>query len=124
VETFAARLKHARQLRHLSQGQLARACGLSQSTISSYENGMRKESTHLLCIAQALEVNAYWLSRGQGPMCGPSGTALTLAEGGWPFPSIEPRQFWSLSQQDRQVVEHAIAALIASLQGKPRPHQG
>ncbi|MFA7475844.1 MAG: helix-turn-helix transcriptional regulator, partial [Castellaniella sp.] len=38
METFAERLRHARLLRGLSQETLARACGLSQSAISSYEN--------------------------------------------------------------------------------------
>jgi transcriptional regulator with XRE-family HTH domain len=114
VETFAQRLRHARLLRGLSQEALARACGLSQSAISSYENSTRQSPTKLLNLAQALGVDIYWLSRGTGGMA-PSPAAGAPAEHAWPFPSIEPRQFWSLTRKDRLMVERAVGALIDSL---------
>jgi transcriptional regulator with XRE-family HTH domain len=115
VETFAERLRHARLLRGLSQEALARACGLSQSAISSYENGTRQSPKKLLSLAQVLEVDIYWLSRGQGDMTPPPGAIGALGEGAWPFPSIDPRQFWTLTRKDRLVVESAVGALIDSL---------
>jgi len=115
VETFAERLRHARLLRGLSQETLARACGLSQSAISSYENGTRQSPKKLLSLAQVLEVDIYWLSRGQGDMTPPPGAIGALGEGAWPFPSIDPRQFWTLTRKDRLVVESAVGALIDSL---------
>ncbi|MGB5808619.1 helix-turn-helix domain-containing protein [Castellaniella sp.] len=115
METFAERLRHARLLRNLSQETLARACGLSQSAISSYENGTRQSPKKLLNLAQVLEVDIYWLSRGQGDMTPPPGSAGSLGEGAWPFSSIDPRQFWALTRKDRLVVEHAVSALIDSL---------
>ena len=118
METFADRLRYARALRGLSQAGLARLCGLSQSAISSYENGTRQAPKKLLSLAQILEVDIYWLSRGQGePTPGP-GAPGTVAEGPWPFSSIDPKQFWSLNRKDRQVVENAVSTLIASLLAK------
>ncbi|MDY0308549.1 MAG: helix-turn-helix transcriptional regulator [Castellaniella sp.] len=115
METFAERLRHARLLRGLSQESLARACGLSQSAISSYENGTRQSPKKLLSLAQVLEVDIYWLSRGQGSMTPSSGATVSLGESAWPFPSIDPRQFWSLAHKDRLIVERAVGALIDSL---------
>ncbi|WP_368643517.1 helix-turn-helix domain-containing protein [Castellaniella ginsengisoli] len=115
METFAERLRHARLLRGLSQEALARACGLSQSAVSSYENGTRQSPKKLLNLAQVLEVDIYWLSRGLGDMTSAPGTPGALSEAAWPFASIDPRQFWSLTRKDRQVVENAVGALIDSL---------
>ena len=112
MDTFAERLRYARTLRGLSQEALARLCGLSQSAISSYENGTRQSPKKLLNLAQILEVDIYWLSRGQGQ---PTLAPATIAEGPWPFASIDPKQFWSLTRKDRQVVESAVSALIDSL---------
>ena len=113
METFAVRLRNARILRGLSQHALARLCGVSQSAISSYENGTRLAPKRLLHLAQALDVDIYWLSQGQGSPARQPTTAQSDAL--WPFPSIDPQQFWSLTQKDRQVVENAVSALIDSL---------
>jgi len=115
VETFAERLQYARTLRGLSQEALARLCGLSQSAISSYENGTRQSPKKLLNLAQILEVDIYWLSRGQGDPTPAPGAPGTVAENPWPFSSIDPKQFWSLTRKDRLVVESAVSALIDSL---------
>lgn len=117
VDTFASRLQYARRLRHLSQAALARKCGLSQSAISSYENGVRKDPSKILILAEVLEVNAYWLRAGQGPML----PVPTLGESTWPFPSISPRLFWSLSVRDREAAERALAAFIDGLLKTPPP---
>ena len=102
-------------MRGLSQAQLARLCGLSQSAISSYENGTRQSPKKLLNLAQALDLDIYWLSRGQGEPTPGFRPHHTLNEAAWPFPSIDPQQFWSLTHKDRQVVENAVSALIDSL---------
>ncbi len=118
VETFGERLRKTRLQRGLSQAQLAHACGLSQSAISSYENGSRQSPKKLLNLAQTLQVDIYWLSRGEGG-AGPASNAVQTAmrehESPWPFPSIEPRMFWSLTRKDRQTVESAVSALIDNL---------
>lgn len=102
----------------MSQAQLAHACGLSQSAISSYENGSRQSPKKLLNLAQTLGVDIYWLSRGESGSSQTSGAAqpaMQEHQSPWPFPSIEPRMFWSLTPKDRQAVESAVSALIDSL---------
>ncbi|MFC3866660.1 helix-turn-helix domain-containing protein [Alcaligenes aquatilis] len=44
MKHFSERLRHARQYRGLSQADLARLCGLTQSAISNYENGTRRDT--------------------------------------------------------------------------------
>lgn len=118
METFGERLRHTRIQLGLSQAQLAQACGLSQSAISSYENGSRRSPKKLLNLAQTLGVDIYWLSRGDGtprPASSDARAAMHDAVSPWPFPSIEPRVFWSLRPKDRQAVEATVSALIDSL---------
>nr|WP_298014483.1 helix-turn-helix transcriptional regulator [uncultured Castellaniella sp.] len=117
METFGERLRQTRIRLGLSQAQLAHACGLSQSAISSYENGSRRSPKKLLNLAQTLGVDIYWLSRGDGAAHPASNTPASMHDPAspWPFPSIEPRVFWSLRQKDRQAVEATVSALIDSL---------
>lgn len=68
MDTFADRLRYARQKRKFSQNALARASGLSQGAISSYETGNRKSAKEIFRLAQVLEVSAAWLSEGTAPM--------------------------------------------------------
>lgn len=119
MDTFAERLRKARIQRGLSQAQLARACGLSQSAISSYENGSRQSPKKLLNLAQTLDVDIYWLSRGDGTPNRQPDPGIPHHEHylPWPFASIEPEQYWSLSIRDRQTVETTLLALIQTLQG-------
>jgi len=122
VKTFSDRLKHARELRHHTQKTLARACGLSQSTISSYENGQRRASRSFRKIAQVLRVELDWLETGKGPMekretysLPDMAGAHTLRESDgpiskpapptWPFPSVSPMLIDALSASDRRELE-------------------
>lgn len=66
--SLADRLKLARETKGLSQQQLADRVGVSQSTIGNLEAGTRQSARKLPQIADALGVNALWLSEGRGPM--------------------------------------------------------
>jgi transcriptional regulator with XRE-family HTH domain len=68
VKTFSDRLRYARKLRGMTQLALARAGGLSQSAIGSYESGQRQSSRALFKLASALRVNPVWLDTGRGGM--------------------------------------------------------
>ena len=68
ANSFAWRLKSARQAAGLTQKQLADRVGLkSQATIGMLETGERKESRRAVQLAHALGVSAMWLIAGQGP---------------------------------------------------------
>ena len=65
VGTIAERIKQIRTDRGMTQGQLADAVGVSQSSIGNIESGVRKRPRELLSIAQALGVSAEWLESGE-----------------------------------------------------------
>lgn len=66
LETFAQRLKWAREQKQLSQDELGKLVGVSQSAIGNFESGSRKTSRNLLGLAQALDVAPLWLESGRG----------------------------------------------------------
>uniref|UniRef100_UPI003341CAAE helix-turn-helix domain-containing protein n=1 Tax=Castellaniella defragrans TaxID=75697 RepID=UPI003341CAAE len=113
VDTFAQRLSFARHTRGLSQAALARASGISQSAIASYENGTRKSTPKVFELAQALQVDPIWLGQGTGAM-EPVPHTLGDVGGAWPFPGIAPRTYWALSAAERRAVEETVNAMIRS----------
>ncbi len=134
VNTFADRLLFARNMRRLTQAELARACGMSQSAIANYENGSRRSPKSIFALADALQVQAQWLAEGKGGMEAPpynaphpAGSAKqpphpahTLSEplpilAPWPFPKISPDTYWSLDSNARLLIENTVGSLITSL---------
>ena len=76
ADIFQERLKHARDLRSLSQAQLATDAGLPPSSVSHFEAGARKPSfDNLKRLAGALNVTTdYLLGRSDLPdASGPAG---------------------------------------------------
>jgi transcriptional regulator with XRE-family HTH domain len=128
VNQFSDRLRHARKLRGLSQAQLAHACGLSQGAIANYESRARRHAKDIFRLAQALNVNAEWLGTGAGPIepmaAWPSWTASaphTLSDKlpeqrpAWPFANISPSVYWSLTDNERAMLEQALIGMLAAL---------
>ncbi|MBC3906232.1 XRE family transcriptional regulator [Undibacterium umbellatum] len=68
MKTLASRLLQARTKKGLSQEQLARLVGVSQSTIGNLEAGIRLTSRNITAIAEALDVDPRWLADGKGTM--------------------------------------------------------
>lgn len=66
MKTLAERLVWARTRKQLSQDQLAKLAGVSQSTIGNLEAGIRNSARKITSIALALEVSAAWLAEGLG----------------------------------------------------------
>lgn len=64
--TFSERVKNRREELEISQGELARLSGVSQTTIANIEGGRNKGTTKLLDLARALDVRAEWLESGRG----------------------------------------------------------
>lgn len=60
------RLIEARELRGLSQGEIAKQVGVTQPTYSDLETGESKSSRKLVEIAHVLGVDAYALKTGEG----------------------------------------------------------
>lgn len=68
MSTLAQRLQRARQAVDLTQAQLARATGLSQSTIGMLESGTNRGTAKIAQLARVLGVTPIWLADGVGPM--------------------------------------------------------
>jgi transcriptional regulator with XRE-family HTH domain len=63
---IGGRVKEKRLELEMSQEELAKLSGLTQSTISSLERGTSKTSGNIATLANALNVNALWLQTGRG----------------------------------------------------------
>ena len=137
MKTFSDRLKYARQLRGLTQQQLARIAGISQSAIGSYESGQRRSTRALFKLAAALNVEAVWLNSGKGSMefrraddysvreptpnlssPGRQSGRGRVTPAGWPFPNIEPVRYEGLLAQDKRILEKLAHAFIESCYGE------
>jgi transcriptional regulator with XRE-family HTH domain len=78
VKTLRQRLIYARELRGLSQAELAKRCKCSQGTIGNVESGERETLRNLVMVARVLNVSADWLFDGKGPKPEKLGTIETL----------------------------------------------
>jgi transcriptional regulator with XRE-family HTH domain len=68
MNTFSERVRSRRKDLGMSQVELARKAGLSQTTISDIERGRNDGSRELMPIAKALKVRPEWLADGTIPM--------------------------------------------------------
>lgn len=101
-DAFPARLKEARELRGVSQAELAARAGLQASAVSHFETGGRKPSfDNLRRLAQALEVTTdYLLGRANEP----GGTTTT---------DRLYRNIQDLRTSDREFIEQWIKSKVA-----------
>lgn len=125
MKHFSERLRHARQQRGLSQAELARLCNLSQSAISNYESGTRRDAREILDLAKALNVSAQWLKSGLGPMEIALGGALVLQDSGdsppivtWPFSRFSVDEVVALTAADRDHLDQTIRHLLNGMKNK------
>ncbi len=67
--SLAIRIREARKLAKLTQQQLADACGLTDGTVSAWENGVASSilADNLFAVADACGVDPRWLATGRGP---------------------------------------------------------
>ena len=66
--TPAFRLRHARAMRGLTQVQLAKSAGVSQSAIGNIESGTRGIGRIGVDLSRVLQVRTEWLISGEGRM--------------------------------------------------------
>lgn len=78
------RIKYARELRGLSQEELAERSGVSQTSITDVERGRSKMPRGLNKIAKALQVSVEWLMTGDGMAPDPDDPAPVKESSGPP----------------------------------------
>lgn len=117
MDTLASRLVTARDLRKLTQTQLGKLAGVSQSTIGNIEAGIRDGGSSLASIAHALRVSYFWLRDGEGamelPKRQPDAEALADAFDALPVDS-------EMALTRRQWVYQAVMVQIAEAQREAR----
>ena len=64
MDTLGTRLKTSRKRMKLSQQELAEKVGTSQYCINDLEHGRHQSGRFISAIADALQVDYYWLERG------------------------------------------------------------
>lgn len=61
---FSKRLRHTMYIRNITQAELSRKSGVSQTCISRYVNGMRTPTgLHISKLAEALKCSVEYLTR-------------------------------------------------------------
>lgn len=108
---FRKRLKAARELRSMSQADLADRAGLPPSAISHYETGTRRPSfTNLRRLAEAMEVTTdYLIGRTKRPNGADASDDRLL------------RDFERLSLADRKLARELVANLARRGRSASRP---
>lgn len=97
---------------------MARLCGLSQSAISNYENGTRRDAREILELARALNVSALWLRKGTGKMeFMDDGYTLSEPQEGppivsWPFRLFSVDEVVALADGERDLLDRTIRHLL------------
>lgn len=114
-EVFPQRLRLARELRELSQSELAARSGLQPAAVSHFETGARRPSfDNLRRLANALQVSTDYLI-GRVDDIGASPTA-----------DVAFRDYTKLSERDREVIQGLIGQMAARRsdpadQDRPKP---
>ncbi|CAB3846930.1 hypothetical protein LMG2828_01739 [Achromobacter piechaudii] len=118
MQTFSDRVRARRVELGLSQVELAKKAGLSQSTVAQIERGRNSRSAHILNLAEALKVHPRWLEGGDGPKEGADDGVADLAvqrHEPWPFPEIPEDEVRALAPAQLNALQGAIALAIAQL---------
>ena len=70
MKSLADRIKTKRKEKRLTMEALGKLVGVSKSSVSQWESGLTKkmDGENLVTLANALGVNAYWLSTGKNPI--------------------------------------------------------
>ncbi len=109
TEIFPDRLRAARGLRDLNQGELARRAGLQASAVSHFETGARKPSfDNLKRLADALDITTDYLL---GRVRDPAGLAGA---------DKLHRHLERLRGEDRDIAEHLIETLARRARARDR----
>ena len=105
MDTLPQRLASARKARHLTQEQLAKAAGISQSAVANIEAGTRVGLPSLAPLAHVLQVRYWWLRDGAGPM-------ELAPDEAWPFSDALLAKLRELDDAAIEKAENSLRILL------------
>lgn len=111
LTTLAERVRWARERLRLTQDEVAKLAGVSQSTIGNIESGARKDAQAIVEIALALQVTAEWLKLGMEPI-ERNLVSETLPPYGLPSVSTTVRNLGKLLALHSSVRRESLADLL------------
>lgn len=98
----------------MSQTDVCKALGISQSTLSDAER-VASGSSLTVRFAQLYKVSAQWLADGIGPK---RKEAAVIAAEPWPFYRITKSQWGELNERERGAIEDAAVAKLRELRAE------
>ena len=119
VINLSVRLKQSREALGISQAELAKKAGVSQSTIGNLESGSRKSPKYVLAIATALGVDPMWLQYGTGnqqPVVAPDNVLSYGSVYDWPFLSVSQIEWAQLPNDVKALLDAQVKAAVNMMQ--------
>lgn len=104
-ETIGQRLKRVRKAKNLTQKELARLCGIAQSTIGNIEKETRGYGLSIIAIAKILDTTPEYLQITKI-------NKVSEAAADWPFASFSKSQFAKLDPSLREEIEDRLLGAI------------
>lgn len=115
LEHFSNSLRYIREERHMAQGDLARATGLNQASISAYERGTRDPKLSVYCtLADALRIDPieFFINDATAEVLRANDNIIMLAQSSdGTYSSNRDKEITNLSRQLRNLGDEEFDAL-------------
>ncbi|WP_175224349.1 helix-turn-helix domain-containing protein [Achromobacter ruhlandii] len=120
MTTLGQRLKAARRDAKLTQAQVAKKVGMSQSALSELESDAYPTSSYTPRLAHLYRVHARWLADGEGPREIGAVQGTEAPSEPWPFSRIDRTLFDQLPQKVKDDIEDYIEMkIVKASPGRP-----
>ena len=111
--TLSSRIDEAIQGSGKTRADIARACGVTQASVTFWLDGSTKslKAETALALEQATGYRALWILKGLGPR---RSEAPPMA---WPFPKVPLERIEALDEGDRGYVQKRLLQAVAECDG-------
>lgn len=111
--TLSTRIKEAIDGSEKSRADIARACGVTQASVTFWLDGTTKslKADTALALEQATGYRALWILKGLGPR------KVEAAAIAWPFPKVPLERIEALDEHDQGYVQRQLLKAVAECDG-------
>ena len=111
--TLNTRIKEAIDGSGKSRADIARACGVTQASVTFWLDGTTKslKADTALALEQATGYRALWILKGLGPR------KVEAAPMAWPFPKVPLERIEALDEDDQGYVQRQLLKAVAECEG-------